>query len=265
MGMVSVDRQTLREESVACQLEAADILLIHTKQSLWGWLIRHGTHCYWNHALLVCSPRDAEQGYGSISAVDAKTNGAIVMNRVSEYFNRSNKYDVAVKRLEADWFQDDGSTSTLDFRSYICNIALSEVDCRIGSRLMGFVDQIIRQLTVILRFIRRKTRRICTSPSLPWNIRPIQVKAFTCGGFVQWCYYKGVSKLVEERGTGQSWLEEVIFNPRAKKEPTPFELLTATPADLANCDKLSWKYVIKEGVVRKVSSSEEARLLTMPV
>lgn len=261
--MVSVDTQSLREEVKACRLRAADILLVHTRRSIWGWIIRFGTHSYWNHALMVCSTAGAKQGLGNTLVVDAKTNGTIVMRHLSEYLNRSYKYDVAVKRLEADWFQDDNQASVPDFHSRICSIAVNEVDSKPGSRLMGQVKQVIRQLTVILRFIRRKIRRVYTPPSLPWNIRPAQVKAFTCGGFVQWCYYKGVSKMVEERGTNQSLLDEIVFNPRAKKELTPFVLLTTTPADLANCNKLLWKYVIKDGVVQEVSNSEDARLLTM--
>jgi hypothetical protein len=90
------------------------------------------------------------------------------------------------------------------------------------------------------------------------------LKAFTCGGFVQWCYYKGVSQLVEEGSADKSKLKEVLFNPRVKKKVTPFELLTTTPADLANCDKLSWKYIIKDGLIREVSSGEEANLITVP-
>jgi hypothetical protein len=87
------------------------------------------------------------------------------------------------------------------------------------------------------------------------------VKAFTCGGFVQWCYYKGVSHKVAEGYADESKLREVVFNPRIERKATPFELLTTTPADLANCAKLSWKYIIMNGVIREVSSGEEANLI----
>ena len=104
--MVNVDTQALRKDFKSYRLRAADILLVHTKRSLWGWIIRSGTHCYWNHVLMVCSTGKTEQGHDGTLAVDAKTNGTIVMSRVSEYLNRPDKYDVAVKRLVADWFQD---------------------------------------------------------------------------------------------------------------------------------------------------------------
>ena len=261
--MERINSQALTEKVKVCRLLATDILLIHTKRSLWGWLIRFGTHCYWNHALMVCSAGDSEQDYRNMLVVDAKTDGPIVMRRVSEYLSRQNKYDVAGKRLEADRFHDENQTSAEELRSRICNIAVNEVDFTLGLRLMKFFNQIVRQFTVIFRFIRRKINKAYTQPSLPWNIRPVQVKAFTCGGFVQWCYYKAVSKTLEERGGDHSLLDDVVFNPRVEQEPTPFELLTTTPADLANCDKLSWKYIIKNGVMKEVSSSDDPRLVTM--
>jgi len=255
--MESINSRALREKVKVCRLLATDILLVHTRRSLWGWLIRLGTHCYWNHALMVCSTGDGEQDYRNMLVVDAKTDGTIVMSRVSEYLSRRDKYDVAVKRLEADWFHNENQLSAEELRSRICNIAVNEVDFTLGRRLMRFLKRIIRQLTVIFRFIRRKINRARTQPSLPWNIRPRQVKAFTCGGFVQWCYYKAVAKTLEERGGDHTLLDDVVFNPRVKQEPTPFELLTTTPADLANCDKLSWKYIIKNGVMSEVTGSDD--------
>ena len=39
------------------RLKRADILLAHSKRSYWGWLIRLGTGCYWNHAFILCAAR----------------------------------------------------------------------------------------------------------------------------------------------------------------------------------------------------------------
>jgi hypothetical protein len=262
--MERMNSQALGEKVKDCRLQATDILLIHTKHSIWGWLIRFGTHCYWNHALMVCPSGDSEQNYGNMLAIDAKTDGTIVLSRVSEYLSRRDKYDVAVKRLQADWFHNENEISAEKLRSSICNMAVNEIDFTLGHRVRGSFKQFMRQLIVIYRFIRRKIHRVHTQVNLTWNIRPRQVRAFTCGGFVQWCYYKAVSKMLEENGGDYARLEDVIFNPRVKQEPTPFELLTTTPADLANCDKLSWKYIIKNGEMREISSNHDARLITIP-
>ena len=238
----------LKEQVNVCELKPLDIMLVHTKRSLWGWLIRFGTRCYWNHALMVYTVEKTEQGYGAVMVIDPKTSGNIEWDCAARYLDRLNKYDVAVKRLEAGWFQSDYVADKLSFRSRICNIALNEVDVKLGSKLGEFIDRIIRQIVLVFRFLH--------------IVRPIQLKAFTCGGFVQWCYYQGVSQTLAESGVDRARLKEVIFNPRIKKKVTPFELLTTTPADLAKCDKLSWKYIIKDGVTREVSSTAEVRSIT---
>ena len=71
---------------------------------------------------------------------------------------------------------------------------------------------------------------------------------------------KHVSQLIKEHRLDKSKPKDVIFNPRAKKKITPYELLTTTPADLANCNDLSWKYIIKNGLIREISSYKEAAL-----
>ena len=257
--MVKTVTRTLKGSVDVCELKTADILLVHTKRSLWGWLIRLGTRCYWNHALIVCGVGKAEQAYRDILVVDPKTSGSIRSDYAAQYLDRLNKYDVAVKRLEADWFQSDYWADKRCFRSQICNIALNEVDIRLSLRPVEFIDTTIRQITVVLRFVRRKIGGAKPPLRIPHIIRPIQLKAFTCGGFVQWCYYQAVSRILAESGADRARLKEVIFNPRIKKEATPFELLTTTPADLANCDKLSWKYVIIDGVTREVSGTAGVR------
>ncbi len=221
------------------ELRPADILLVHTSRSLWGWLIRHGTHSYWNHAMMVYSTVETGRDSHDTLVIDAKTDGSIVLRKLSYYLSRPEKYDMAVKRLNQELL-DDSSLITL--RNNICRTAASEVQPETAMRLIRAKNQILRQFTVIWRFIRKKLHKACQRPDLPWNIRPSQVKAFTCGGFVQWCYYKGVSGFNEINRYSDRQQSNVIFNSRITGNPTPFDLLTTTPADLANCDKLSWVY-----------------------
>jgi len=262
MQITLVKRRNRKIE--ACELQPTDILLVHTKRSLWGWFIRFGTHSYWNHALMVCRVGERRQDYDNILAVDAKTDGSIVISKVSEYLTQPDKYDVAVKRLRADWFDNDGESLTLDLRSRICQIAMNEVQFKLGKRLINIWNRLIRQFTVVWRYLRRKIRKAYKQPRLSWNTHPTQVRAFTCGGFVQWCYYMGVFKTIEGKDKNRAWLRDVIFNPRIEEKPTPFGLLTTTPADLANCDKLSWQYVIKSGVIQQVSNSRDVILAVAP-
>jgi cell wall-associated NlpC family hydrolase len=86
----------------------------------------------------------------------------------------------------------------------------------------------------------------------------MEINAYICSGFVQWAYYRGVGKVLEETGDAdQTRLREVIFNPEIAQEDSEEVLLSTTPADLANSDKLAWKYLIKDGVVWEVGSGDE--------
>jgi hypothetical protein len=252
--------ERLDDSAVNFKLEAADIILIHTKRSLWGWIIQRGTHCYWNHALMVHSPGNPEQDYNDTLVVDAKTGGTIEMDHLRRYLERKNKYDVAVKRLELDWFQKGGKKNKSQFRSRICSIAASEATDKRSTSFFEIIRQTIRQIRIIIRHVKQKVFGKKKSPKLGWNIRPREVKAFTCGGFVQWCYYKGISQLSKERGKDNSKQHQVIFNPRAKKRISPYEILTTTPADLAGCRDLSWKYLIKDGLLKDLASYKEGAL-----
>lgn len=227
------------------ELQPADILLVHTRRSLWGWLIRTGTHSYWNHALMVYSTEKTGQDYDAILVIDAKTDGSIILRKLSDYVSRPDKYDIAVKRLNGDIL---GGDELNNLRSSICTTAFNEVQNELAVRLVRVRNQAVRQFTVIWRFVRRKFHKACRQPILPWNVRPFQVKAFTCGGFVQWCYYKGISGIIDNSGDFGKYHDNIIFNSRIADNPTPFELLTTTPADLATCEKLSWVYVVRHGV-----------------
>lgn len=227
------------------ELRPADILLIHTRRSLWGWLIRRGTHCYWNHALMVYSTDKIGRDYRDALVIDAKTDASIVLRKLSDYVSRPDKYDMAVKRLNDELLDGDRTINLLD---NICRTAANEVRPELTARLVRVKNRIFRQCTVIWRFTRRKLHKACQQPNMPWNVRPSQVKTFTCSGFVQWCYYMGASRIITINQDYRRHQSDVIFNSRIAGNPTPFELLTTTPADLANCEKLSWVYVVKHGV-----------------
>ena len=84
--------------------------------------------------------------------------------------------------------------------------------------------------------------------------------AYGCGGFVQWSYHQGLSQVLNE-SQDRIRLADVIFNPRLVEPVTQYDLLSTTPADLARSNKLSWKYIIKDGVVWEASSEEEVSLI----
>jgi len=238
-----------------CRLEAADVLLVHTKRSLWGWLIRTGTHCYWNHAVVVCRTGDTDEGYRSALVVDARSDGTIVIGPARRYLDNPGKFDVAVKRLETGRLP---ATAGLRLRNHICDVAVNEVGVTVGMPLAGSLDRAVRQLTLVLRFIRRKIGRAARQPVLSWSARPADVKAFTCGGFVQWCYYQAARRMLAEGSGDSSLLAAVLLSPGVTTRPAPFELLTISPADLAGSARLSWQYVVRNGAIVSVANIAES-------
>lgn len=240
------------------KLERADVLLSRTKGSLLGWLIRFGTGNYWNHAFMVYVIRSPDEGYETTFIIESGGSGIDIHN-IAHYFEKPKKYDVAVKRLEADWLTEDVKGGSLRYLRKVRGFALREIDDKYDHRMiLGIARRILRQ--IILGFLfpwqRLKKdpgqRRVQVSRFIG-----LEVNAYICSGFVQWAYYQGLSRILAEDKLDDSRLRDVIFNPRLVGEVTENGLLSTTPADLANSDRLLWKYVIKDGVVWEVSNKEE--------
>jgi len=179
------------------------------------------------------------------------------MVNINHYFEHPNRYDVAVKRLDKEWFQNDSEVGGLPYCQTVCDIALRETADKFDTRLVRVGRRIIRQARLIYRFTRRRIKYPRPGKK---RLSPIagrlKINAYSCSGFVQWSYYQGVSQILRE-SQDKTRLQEVIFNPRLVEPVTPYDLLSTTPADLAGSDKLSWKYVVKDGVVWEVSNEEE--------
>jgi hypothetical protein len=236
------------------KLKRADILLVHSKGSYWGWLIRLGTRCYWNHAFIVYAVRDPNQGNGEALIIDPRM-GSIHMDNITRYFEKPNRYDVAVKRLDKEWFQND--SQLVPYCQTVCDIALRETADKLDTRLIRVGRGILRQVRLAYRFARRKIKYPRPGKKQLSSItKRLKISAYGCGGFVQWSYHQGVSRIFRE-SQDKTILKDVIFNPRLLEPVTQPDLLSTTPADLAGSDKLSWKYIVKDGVVWEVSREEE--------
>jgi len=238
------------------KLKRADILLAHSKGSYWGWLIRLGTRCYWNHAFILYIVRDPNQGYHEALIVDPRM-GVIHIDNIAYYFENPNRYDLAVKRLDKEWFQNDSEEDRLFYCQTVCNIAWRETADKFDTRLVRVGRGILRQIRLAYRFIRRTMKYPRSRKKRLSSItKRLKMSAYGCGGFVQWSYYEGVSQTLEE-SEDKTKLQDVIFNPRLVMPVIQDDLLATTPADLAKSDKLSWKYIVKDGVVWEISSEEE--------
>ncbi len=249
----------MRELVEEGKLKRADILVTRSKGSLLGWLIRFGTKSYWNHAAMVYMVRSPELGYDSTFIIESGGAG-IDVHSIRHYFERPKKYDVGIKRLDEGWFQNDRDDGGLKFRRRVRGFALGEIDDRYDHRLiLDIARKILRQLILaaIFPWLRRKgpaERRA----KMPGIVRKLDVNAYICSGFVQWAYYRGVGKVLAEAGdTDNQKLQDIIFNPEVTRDDSEEVLLSTTPADLADSEKLAWKYIVKDGVAWEVGSQED--------
>jgi hypothetical protein len=262
--MSKPENEAMKELVQKGRLKRADILLTRTKGSLLGRLIRFGTESYWNHALMVYTIKDDKQGYDHTYIIESGGAGIDIHN-IAHYLEKPQRYDVAVKRLETDWFKDDSEEGGLRYRRKVRGFALREIDDKYDHRMIvGIAARLLRQIILAILFPlqRRKPReqrRVRVS-----RIAGLDVNAYICSGFVQWAYYQGISKIFDEDNLDKSKLEDIIFNPRVAGEVTEDDLLSTTPADLANSEKLSWKYIIKDGKFAEVSSKKEVDAITEP-
>jgi len=209
---------------------------------------------------VIRSPR---QGYDHTFIIESGGAGIDIHN-IEHYFKNTKKFDIAVKRLERDWFQDDSDSGGLRFRKRVRGFALAEIDDKYDHRLLLNIGRrLLRQLILAFIFPWLRTRTPARRRArIPRIARRLEVNAYICSGFVQWAYYRGVKKVLEETGDAdQAKLQDVIFNPEISREDSEEVLLSTTPADLANSDKLAWKYIIKDGVVWKVGSEGDVELI----
>jgi len=256
---VKISGSAMEELAEKGKLKRADILVTRSKGSLLGWLIRFGTKSYWNHAAMVYVIRNPELGYDSTFIIESGGAGVDIHN-IGHYFERPEKYDVGIKRLEKDWFQNVRDDGGLRFQRRVRGFALGEIDDKYDHRLIvDIARKILRQLVlaVIFPWLRRKdpSKRRARMPKIA---RKLDVNAYICSGFVQWAYYRGVAKVLGETSdTDSEKLNGVIFNPEISQDDSEEALLSTTPADLATSDKLTWKYIVRDGDVWEVSSQED--------
>jgi len=235
------------------ELKKADILLEHTRRTFWGWLTRLGTRNYWNHTLMVHDVQDMGQGYLKITVLDPRMN-QILIKDVADYFKGLRDYDVGVRRLEQEWFQSDGDAEGRRYLTLVANAALEQTDIKHDSRL---VWKMVREAIIVYRFLFQKAVRPKSKKGRKPVRRPLNANAYSCSGFLQWSYYQGTARMVAEGKLAAARLQDVILDPRLGEEASDYDLLSITPAALAKSDKLSWKYLIKDGLVWAVSSEED--------
>jgi hypothetical protein len=157
--------------------------------------------------------------------------------------------------LDKEWFQSE--VGELSYCQTVCDVAARETTTKSHARIVRAGSGILRQVRLAYRFARQRIKYpgLGKQRLLPITKR-LKISAYGCGGFIQWSYYQGLSRILSE-SQDKTRLKDVIFNPRLIGPAKENDLLSTTPVDLAKSNKLHWKYIVKGGVVWEVSSDEE--------
>jgi hypothetical protein len=88
--------------------------------------------------------------------------------------------------------------------------------------------------------------------SVRWSKTP--PSRFLCSGFVQYGFISAIRRLIKTGRLPKSTLGEVIFKPHLESGADAVAILATTPEDLAQSQKLVWRYAIRRGRVYRVET-----------
>lgn len=103
--MLAFSRRTLRNRriketqfrKVAAELQAGDIILLHTRFHALSWFIRLVSQSYWNHVAIVLTTFEDLPGFHSVLVAEAVEDG-IEIHRMQKFLDNG-LYDFGVKRV----------------------------------------------------------------------------------------------------------------------------------------------------------------------
>lgn len=232
-------------------LHRCDVLLFKGKRSLPSRLIRWSTESHFSHAALLFLLPHRDKGFDSTFLLES-TSGGVDLTDLREYLvDRSHKYDVAIKRLEADWFDADVRK---EVRGHMLNFIKAKYDFGTIGKLAAAT------LRRVLFGVQRRFRRDLED-ALRKTKDEFVPGRFICSGFVQYGFCATVQRLEEAEELPSGTLRQVAFKRGVSSVADDAAILSTTPQDLAMSEKLTWKYVIREGLVYAVSRAEQVERL----
>ncbi len=235
------------------RLMRADVVLCRGKK-LSSKLIRWWTRSEFSHAALVFVIPNRDQGFNNTFLIESVSGGVDITDLKHYVEEQSKKYDVAVKRLDEEWFTggENGSALQRLVRGCMLDFIKAEYD-------YGTIWYIVR--TLISRFLfgvqqrfRGLEKTLDTAFEREWQV-PSQ---FICSGFVQYGFYEAVRRQIKQGELPAGRLAQVLFRKDPPAQVTDRTLLAATPEDLARAPQLAWKYVIVDQQAYEVATEAEA-------
>jgi hypothetical protein len=252
----------LKDFKAAGYLEPGDVLVMTRLGSLFSTIARVFDKSRFAHVAMVFQTPHYGDGIDKTFLIEATMRGVdlealsgIVSPRPGRRLNPSPpEFVVGVRRLETPW-------ASLTLRRMA------------ASRMLHFIDADDYNYRLLLALASQKTRKLYLNlrrvfrgkaPSVGEFLRAGHTflpAEFICSGFVQYAYVDMVRVAVErsliDRSMAEDALNAVLFCDGVDAQSPMEELMACTPFDLANTDKLSWRYLIHRGEVFRVNSTSE--------
>jgi len=257
-------------------LNRSDVILTRKHRGFSSWLIRWATRGHFSHASLVFLVPHREKGFNNTFVIESASKGVDLSN-LTDYLNEQ-RMVVGFKRLKGEWFDEDVRSlvrgrmlnSIKSSYSYATALAIgwsffNDFGFGLRSRIYG-----------ARKAIQGRRRQNWHPPN-----------SFICSGLVQLGYIDAVSELISTGKLEPRRISQVVMQSELSQflpedwsqftQAEQFEILwdfvagfedvleAITPEEIARSKALEWTYVMRDGVVHKVHSQEEAEsLLELP-
>jgi Permuted papain-like amidase enzyme, YaeF/YiiX, C92 family len=198
-------------------------------------LIRLFSKSFFSHAAVVFLLPQRSEHFTNTFVIESLFKGVGIANLETYVSGRNPVEEVGILRMDGEGFSQD-------FFKRANGILLNEVNKPYDfGRLWRIALASVFGLNLAIQRLQRR----------PNVYRRWMPRQFICSGFIQFGYFKAAE--FANIDTSRVVLRNGVVG------PTPDEMMATTPEDLANSDKLMWKYAIRRGWVYEVASYEEAK------
>jgi hypothetical protein len=243
-------------------LQRADVVLTRRSGDLASTIIRWATNSAFSHSAMVYTGAQFDQGISGTFVIEAGTSG-VDLTKLSDYAENKSTF-VAFRRFNREWFNAAR-------QSRVRGVLLDKIK---DSYDYWTIWRIVRNLWFgVTSKIRTKEKAVEAYRERDWE----PPNEYICSGLVQIGFVQATIEAIKRGELPPETLRDVVFTKsaesrlpeksdwkmlgdEAKNTAALFqdilndELYAITPEDLAQTEKLQWLYLIKDGVVHKVTS-----------
>ncbi|MFP3921734.1 MAG: hypothetical protein ACLFU3_08530 [Dichotomicrobium sp.] len=250
-------------------LHCGDVVLASRMGSFFSFLTRRIDSSDFAHTALVFATKRSEIGLDDSYVIETTFGGVelgafgelVAPTKIYSDTGRPPEYIVGIKRLERPW-------------------ATPQVRAMVSGRMLRFLDIEDYDFSMLAALASRHTHfwfklrslLFGRAPSLGEYLRSgsrYSPAEFICSGFVQFAFIDMVREALE-RGhiaddlADDAW-RDVVFAPWVGENTTMEDLMGVRPLELAETDRLAWKYLVYGGVVHRVDTTEDVDTLVAQI